>query len=118
MYAGGVSVGFVKPYYLNIYSDPTAVKYSDATKQDFLNEGLIEGSAGFGKGLSEVTVVPGFHLKTALHFDFSANRKNVIGIETGVNFEYYTSNIQLMANESGTPYFFDIYIAGQFGRRW
>jgi hypothetical protein len=116
--AGGVSVGFVKPYYINVYSDPTAVKYSDATKQDFLNEGLIEGSAGFSKGLSEVTVVPGFHFKSALHFDFSANRKNVIGIETGMNVEYYTSNIQLLANQTPVPYFFDIFIAAQFGRRW
>ena len=116
--AGGVSVGILKPYYINVYSDPTAVKYSDATKQDFLNEGLIEGSAGFSKGLGEVTVIPGFHFKSALHFDFSANKKNVIGIETGLNFEYYTSNIQLLANQDPVPYFFDIFIAAQFGRRW
>jgi len=116
--AGGLSIGLLKPYYLNVYSDPAAIKYSPSTADDFLNQGLIEGSVGFSKGISEIKVIPGVHLKSALHFDFSANRKNVIGIETGLNFEYYSQAIQLMANQSGTSYFFDIFLAIQFGRRW
>jgi len=114
----GVALGMEKPYYLNVYSDPTAIKYTDNTKVDFLNQGVIEGSAGFSKGLSEIKFVPGFHFKSALHFDFSANRKNVIGVETGVNVEYYTTPIQLMANESPTPYFVDLFIGVQVGKRW
>jgi hypothetical protein len=114
--AGGVSVGLIKPYYLNVY--PNTIKYTEGTQSDFLNQGIIEGSAGFGKGLNEVKIDPGFHLKSALHFDFSANRKNVIAIEAGMNFEYYSTAVQLMANQSAVPYFFDIFAAVQFGRRW
>ena len=114
----GVSIGLEKPYYLNIYSDPNAIKYSDATATEFLNQDLIEGSAGFGKGLSEIKVIPGGHFKSAIHFDFSANRKNVLGVETGFNVEYYSSDIQMLANKPGTTYFFDIFLAIQFGRRW
>ena len=114
----GFALGMEKPYYLNVYSDPTAIKYTDNTKVDFLNQGVIEGSAGFSKGLSEIKFVPGFHFKSALHFDFSANRKNVIGVETGVNVEYYTTPIQIMANESATPYFVDLFIGVQVGKRW
>ena len=42
----------------------------------------------------------------------------MIGVETGVNVEYYTTPIQLMANESPTPYFVDLFIGVQVGKRW
>lgn len=114
----GASVGLLKPYYLNVYSDPSAIKYSPATAPSFLDQQIIEGSAGFSKGLNEITFIPGFHFKSALHFDFSTNRKNVIGLETGVNAEIYTQSIALMANQPGTNYFVDLFLALQFGRRW
>ena len=116
--AGGVSIGILKPYYINTLSDPSAIRYADPNKSDFLDQNNIEGSAGFSKGLNQITVVPGFHFKSALHFDFSTNRKNVIGVETGFNIEYYTTQVQLMATQSPTSYFLDLFIAAQFGRRW
>lgn len=119
LYAGGLSVGLLKPYYLQLANgDPNAIKYSEDTKANFLNQGIIQGPSGLGKGIGETKVIPGFHLKSALHFDFSADRKRVIGVETGVNFEYYTQQIQLMANQPTTPYFMDVYVAIQFGKRW
>lgn len=118
LYAGGVSLGMLKPYYLKVSTDPSAIKYGEGTESDFLNQGLIEGSAGFGKGLSEMKFVPGFHLKSALHFDFAANKKSVIGMEVGVNAEYYTQEILLLANQPPNNYFIDVYLAFQFGRRW
>ena len=114
----GLSVGLLKPYYLNTYSDPAAIKYSPGTASDFLNQQIIEGSAGFAKGISEIKIIPGFHVKSAIHFDFSANRKNVIGVETGVNAEFYSQSIPLLANQPATNYFFDLFLAVQFGRRW
>lgn len=114
----GVSIGLLKPYYLNVYSNPGAVKYNDATKKDFLDQGLIEGNAGFSKGLSEVKVVPGGHFKSALHFDFSGNKKMALGVELGVNAEYYSQELSLMANQPATAYFTDLYIGLQVGKRW
>ncbi len=114
----GVSLGMLKPYYLDVLSDPDAIKYSEATSAAFLNKQEIEGGAGFSKGLSEMQFIPGGHFKSALHFDFSANRKNVIGAEAGVNIEYYAQPIALIANQSGNPYFVDMYVSFQFGRRW
>ena len=112
----GVCLGMLKPYYVDIGAVPT--KYSEATATDFLNKGEIAGAAGFSKGLSEMQFIPGAHFKSALHFDFSANRKNVIGIEAGVNAEYYSQPIALIAGQSGNPYFVDMYVSLQFGRRW
>lgn len=114
----GVSIGLLKPYYINVSDNPNPIKYSEATEGEFLNQAKIEGSAGFGKGLGEIKMVPGGHFKSAIHFDFSENRKNVIGVETGFNLEYYSSQIQLLANQPGTAYFADIFLAVQFGKRW
>lgn len=115
---GGLALGLLKPYYLDLYSDPQAVKYTPATASDFLNTDLIEGSAGFSKGLSEVKVIPGAHFKSSLHFDFSNNRKTVLAIEVGINAEYYSQPIPIMANQTANPYFVDLFAAVQFGKRW
>ena len=115
---GGFSLGLLKPYYLNVKSDHDAIKYSEATQANFLNQRIIEGAAGFSKGLDEIKPIPGIHLKSALHFDFSVNRKNAIAVETGVNFEYYSSEIAIMALQPTSPYFLDAFLAFQIGRRW
>lgn len=118
LYAGGFSLGMLKPYYLNVYSDPNAIKYDGDNKEDFLDQYVIQGSAGFSKGLGEMKYIPGFHVKSAIHFDFSANRKSVIGVEVGANAEYYTQDIEIMANTKPSKFLMDIYVAFQLGKRW
>lgn len=125
VYAGGLSLGMAKPYYLDGYVPqdnfgtlvPATFKYSDSTKESFLNEYYIQGSAGFSKGLGEIQFIPGIHAKTALHFDFAASRRSVLAVETGVNAEYYTRGIQIMANQKENPLFVNLFASIQFGRR-
>jgi len=114
----GVSLGMLKPYYLNVFSDPNAIKYSEDNKTNFFNQYLIIGNAGFSKGIGEMKFIPGGHFKSALHFDFAATRKNVLGAELGVNVEYYSADVPIMFNEKATPYFVDLFLAVQFGKRW
>ncbi|MEO6833729.1 MAG: hypothetical protein ABI378_13960, partial [Chitinophagaceae bacterium] len=122
---GGFALGMEKPYYLDGYvlqdngatRVPATFKYSDETKQSFLTPGLINGSAGFAKGLSEIQYIPGIQAKTGLHFDFAASRKTVLAVETGVSAEYYTSPITIMANQKAKPYLVNLFVSFQFGRR-
>ncbi len=114
----GFSLGLLKPYYLNVYGDPQAIKYSDANKDLFLDESSIEGSAGFSKGLSELAFVAGGHIKSAINLDFSTNKNNIIGVQVGVNAEFYSQKMQLMALQPERSAFYDLFIAFQFGRRW
>lgn len=114
----GGSLGILKPYYINVYSDPNAIRYTEDTKSEFLSQRLIIGSAGFAQGIGESKFIPGGHFKSMLHFDFSANRKSAMAIETGVNVEYYSENIPIMAGQEAKPYFVDIFLAFQFGKRW
>lgn len=116
--AFGVSVGALKPYYINVYSDPSAIKYKDNNKEAFLDQSLIEGNAGFSKGIDEVVIVPGGHFKTGMHFDFSANKKTALGVETGLNVEYYAQDLPLLANQKPSAYFIDLYVGIQIGKRW
>lgn len=122
---GGLALGMEKPYYVDGYIPqdnfgtlvPATFKYTDSTKSSFLNEQYLQGSAGFAKGLGEIQFVPGLHFKTALHFDFAASRHTVLAVETGINLEYYTKSIQIMANQDGKAFFGNLFASFQFGRR-
>jgi len=114
----GVALGIEKPYYVNTVGDPDAIKFSESTASRFLNRGVLVGRAGFSKGWGEMKLVPGGHFRSSIHFDFANDKKSVLGADAGVNVEYYGSDIQLMANQKGTPYFLDVFVAIQFGRRW
>ena len=114
----GGSLGLLKPYYLKVYSDPSAIKYSDQTQSDFLDQQVIEGKGKFSQGLDQLKFVPGGHYKSAIHFDFSANRKNVLGAEIGFNVEYYSTAVQLIAGQKPSSLFADLFISFQYGRRW
>lgn len=123
---GGLALGFEKPYYISaftnssnssFYSEET-IKYSDETKESFLNEYYIIGGSSFTEGLSELKFVPGLHAKTALHFDFAAGKKSVLAVETGVNAEVYSRKVQLMARQDGRQVFVSMFASIQFGKRW
>jgi len=116
-YSGGLALGMMKPYYIDIY-DGSSIKYTDSTKEKFLNKNDIVGSSGFAKGIGEIKFAPGLHAKTGLHFDFAASKKTILAIEFGCNAEIYTRNIQIMANQKDVPYFVNVFGSFQFGRRW
>lgn len=123
VYLGGLSAGLLKPYYINAYVphgsgySEESVRYTDTTKDIFLTKNNIIGATGFSKGLNEIKVIPGIHLKTGLHFDFAASKYSKMAVETGINAEFYIKKIEMMANQKAQPYFVNIYASIQFGRR-
>ncbi|RYE09292.1 MAG: hypothetical protein EOP51_33365 [Sphingobacteriales bacterium] len=121
VYLGGLTLGLQKPYYLETYNLDNgtieSIKYSKENESRFLGQ-LIVGSSGFAKGLNELQMIPGVHAKTALHFDFAASKKSKLALETGINAEYYSKKIELMAYQDAKPYFVDVYVSLQFGGRW
>lgn len=119
IYTGGLSLGMTKPYYV-ISGSGEDIKYSDEDQEDFLDGRNIGGASGWSKGLKEIKVIPGLQMRTGLHFDFAPRerRKTKLAIETGITAELYSKNIELMANQKAVPYFFNLYLSFQFGRRW
>ncbi|MBO9733064.1 MAG: hypothetical protein J7623_30770 [Chitinophaga sp.] len=124
IYYGGLSVGLLKPYYLNmqINGDNKDVKYDPADPEQFLTAENINGAGGFGKGWDNLTVVPGVHAKLGMRFDWAHFNEVVSALEVGMNAEMYTKKIPIMVVYNGIDYnkqfFFGGYVSLQFGKRW
>lgn len=122
---GGLSLGLLKPYYVEAYvpqqgggAQRETIRYTDSTEAAFLDERLLIGAAGFTKGLGEMKFLPGLQLRTGLHFDFSPTKKTVLAVSVGMNAEIYTRKIEIIANQADVPYVFNLFAGFQFGKRW
>ncbi len=121
VYGGGVSLGMLKPYYIEIQNPSTNkiedIKYTGTNDTLFLNTGIILGASGFGKGFSEMKYVPGAFAKTALRFDYGRYNEILSAIEVGLNVEYYTDKMPVMVWNDPHHAFFNAYLAIEFGKR-
>ena len=121
LYAGGISIGMLKPYYLEIETPPNSgiveqIRYTQADSALFMGPSIL-GSAGFGKGWSEVKIVPGVHAKLALRFDWGRFNNTISAAEAGFNFEYYPQDVHQMVGLEPKHTFINSYIAILFGSR-
>lgn len=125
-YGAGLSIGLLKPYYLDILVPEGSVyvrkydKYTEKNRESFLdlnNQGTIVGGASFTKGIAEIKFRPGLALRSGFYFDYAASRKSLLGVELGASAELYTQKIPIMVN-TGSSYFFNIYADIRFGKRW
>ena len=121
IYGGGITAGFLKPYYLEVEDPATArpmdIKYHDTTAALFLDPTAITGSAGFGKGWSELKFVPGVHVRTAVRFDYGRYNELLSALEIGLNAEFYSKTMPIMLQNKEKRFFFNAYAALTFGRR-
>ncbi len=127
VYNGGLSIGLLKPYYLDLWvpEGNTYVrkyeKYSEENKEYFLdlnNRQTILGGSSFTRGIGEIIIKPGIHLKSGFNFDYSTSRKSFLGVEIGASAELYTKEIEIMKNTKNTAYFINFYADIRFGKRW
>ncbi len=121
VYNGGLSMGLLRPYYVSI-SDPAGgeqktIKYSEATKDLFLDPSVITSGGGFGKGWNEITIKPGVFAKAAMRFDYGRFNESVSGLEIGMSLEYYASKVPILLFQKERNMFYQAYVAVLFGRR-
>lgn len=132
-YEAGPSLGILKPYYLELIriSEPntrefdlSSERFSEENAEDFLQVLSIWGASGFSKGLSEVSFMPGAHAKFAVHFDWGAFDEFVKAIEAGIMADFYLKNVPIMVesdlinNSENRPFFINLYLNLQLGKRW
>ncbi|MGZ8510961.1 MAG: hypothetical protein ACXWV6_06985 [Chitinophagaceae bacterium] len=120
IYNAGLSLGLLRPYYLNVEDangEEKSIKYSVEDSILFLDQGAIISGGGFGKGWSEIKVKPGAFAKVGMRFDFGRYNESVSALEIGMSVEAYASKIQIMALQKDKRMFFQGYIAFLFGRR-
>lgn len=126
-YAGGVSLGMLKPYYLevlvpegnNTYSRQF-VSYNDEDKRPyFLDDGFsIVGGSFFTKGIGELKVRPGLTARTGFYFDYTPTENSFLGIEIGASFEAYPQAVPIMAITDNKATFLNLYMDVRYGQRW
>ena len=123
IYGGGLSLGMLKPYYLEVFKNATGseteyIKYSEDDPRFYEPTlGYIVGSAPFGKGFSEMKFVPGVFAKAAIRFDYGAFNDIVTALEIGVNAEFYTQKMPIMLLNKEKNLFINGYVSLIFGTR-
>jgi hypothetical protein len=120
VYTAGISVGLLRPYYLNVdhpLEGEKSIKYSVEDSALFLDQSAIISGGGFGKGWSEIKIKPGAFAKVGMRFDFGRYNESVQALEIGMSLEAYASKIPIMALQDDKRMFFQGYIAFLFGRR-
>jgi hypothetical protein len=127
-YMGGLSLGILKPYYLNIAylvddSDPRVLKYDKRAQKysddevKFIDWYSIAGASGFRYGLKEIKPVPGLFGKFGLNFDWSAKEENEMALEVGIMGDFYYKRIPIMISSRNKPFFLGAYVSFQYGKR-
>ena len=121
IYAGGLSVGLLRPYYLRIQrgvnnNEVVDIKYSSADSIDFLGNTIIEGT-GLKHGWNELKFSPGLHARAGLRFDYGRYNELVSAIEVGLNAEYYFSKPEIILLTKNKQFLFSAYASINFGRR-
>ncbi len=118
IYKGGVSLGMLRPYYIQVDDNGSTktIKYSPETDSLF-KFGYILGSGGLGKGWGEMKFKPGVFAKAGMRFDFGRYNELVSALEVGVSAEYFFSEIPIMLYQNNQQFFYQGHIAFMFGRR-
>ncbi|MCB9033762.1 MAG: hypothetical protein H6553_07990 [Chitinophagales bacterium] len=121
-YAGGFTLGILKPYELTICTDITnstctdfAYMSYDEAGADFLNPDLIIGSAGFGKGW-QLKFRPGLHLKTGISFDWGKASSLIKVIDVGAACDFYFKDLPIMI-DNNKAFYPSVYLGFSLGKR-
>ncbi len=121
-YEGGVTLGLLKPYYLQVREERDGVivareiRYGDAP-EDFLNPDHILGRGSFFKGMDKIKLVPGLFGRLAFRFDPGAYDNFIRTVETGIQVDLYASKPEIMVSEKNAQYYLNFYLNLQLGSR-
>jgi hypothetical protein len=120
LYAGGVTIGMLKPYYLDISNAITSATSRMTFPQAIAdtNEGdQVTGASGFTVGWDHLTIKPAVNAKQAMRFDYGRLNQTVSAIEVGLTEEYFFSKIPLVYLVKQHSFFFNAYVSILFGSR-
>jgi len=124
VYGGGFTLGLAKPYYLYVIYyyevSPGIYNYNIETEK-FTNDPQwddIYGRAPFSKGFNEITVHPGFYLKTGLSFDYAKDHAKIKTLEVGLALDVLPTGITIMYSNPKQTFFPLLYLNFSWGKRY
>lgn len=116
-FGGGVTLGLLRPYYIQTNNSSDYIKYESKDSIKFLEYSPTTVGPGLSKGWNDLTVTPGAYLKTALRFDYGSYNEIVSAIEVGISGEIYSKKVPIMVYSPAKQFFFSGYVSILFGRR-
>ncbi len=131
-YEGGATLGLLKPYYLVLrhtadnpgnFTSIRSEKYTEENASRFLNWDDIFGADKLTKGLDELGIIPGLHLKGSLHFDWGAYGEFVRSAEIGVMADGYIRDVPILADnetyglDNNQQIFLNLFVNLRLGKR-
>ncbi|MDO7850092.1 hypothetical protein [Hymenobacter convexus] len=130
----GPSIGLLMPYYIsydrtfartqvpNLATDEIVNEQYDPLKHTFPAAILDHGP--LFSGISDTKVVPGFHVRAGLSFEYGRYRDAVTGLEVGVLVEAFTKRMVILSPYSrpedqavNRQFFPSVYLTLYFGHR-
>ncbi|MDQ3049999.1 MAG: hypothetical protein M3Q95_03835 [Bacteroidota bacterium] len=121
-YTGGLSLGILKPVYLNILY-PTGIdrEYEVVVEKYDPQSHYVDniyGRAPFTQGLGEIKPYPGAYGKLGLTFEYGTHSEDIKSIETGITIDAYAKEVPIMALTENKQFFINFYINLLYGRKW
>lgn len=115
-YGGGLTVGLVKPYYVEVENNLR--QKIRRTYPTIIDSNYIEEKAsGITVGWSDMRVRPGVYARTAMRFDYGRLNDMVTAIEVGLSGEFYAYKIPQLAYNKEKRFFFSAYVSLLLGKR-
>jgi len=117
--AVGPSLGLLVPYYIdyNYGGQGTNIRTEQYDPAKHLDRDYILGSDNVFRGLGEMNLKPGVHLKAGLSFEYGRYRESIAGIEVGFLVETFASKPILIPNASNNQTFTSVYLNLYYGSR-
>jgi hypothetical protein len=118
IFAAGINLGILKPYYVEVYAptesqSPIEERY-DPHKHAY--EDIVDKGA-FSRGFAESDLVPGLSLKSALNFEFSPDDAKLKAFEVGFNLDGFMKPVHIMAHNTAVQLYLTAYISFHFGQK-
>jgi len=121
-YSGGLSMGLVKPVYLDIIKlDANSYRYITVTEKYNPDEHFpdnIYGRASFTKGFDQLKPYPGLYIKSGLSIDFGTLNQRPKTVEAGFALDVFTKPVPIMAFKDGDQFFLTLYLSIGLGKRY
>ena len=116
IYGGGLSVGFLKPYYVDV--EDSSNNRSRQRYPEIVDKNYFElGAAGFTVGWDAVKIRPGAYVKAAMRFDYGRLNETVTAVEVGLGAEFYSTKMSQIIYSKDKQLFFNAYVSLLLGRR-
>ena len=118
----GPSLGFLRPYYLRVFSNDiqgnlSDIKYNEDTEAEFLDRNQIFGGTGLANGWNEINVRPGIHGRLGTQFEWSQQDKVISMADFGIILDYFFTDVPIMIIDENQSLFINVYIALRLGRK-